>query len=85
LWRSRDKAMDAAQAQKLTAQDLLQLGVIDKIIPEPIGGAHRHKSHIVRHVGEAIVEALESLCAIDGKRVRENRREKFIAMGQKGL
>jgi acetyl-CoA carboxylase carboxyl transferase subunit alpha len=85
LWRSASKASEAAEAQKLTAQDLIQLGVIDKIIPEPIGGAHRHKAAILRQVKEAIEGALVPLMAIDGAQLRKNRRDKFINMGQKGL
>lgn len=85
LWRSAAKAPDAAEAQKLTAQDLLNLGVIDKIIPEPIGGAHRHKHIMLRHVSEAIESALEPLIKMNPRELREHRREKFIQMGTKGL
>ncbi|MES2607420.1 MAG: acetyl-CoA carboxylase carboxyltransferase subunit alpha [Pseudomonadota bacterium] len=85
LWRSASKAPEAAEAQKLTAQDLIQLGVIDKIIPEPVGGAHRHKAAILRQVKETIEGALVPLMAIDGNQLREARRDKFIKMGQKGL
>ena len=85
LWRSASKAPEAAEAQKLTAQDLIQLGVIDKIIPEPIGGAHRHKAAILRQVKETIEGALVPLMAIDGNQLRQARRDKFIKMGQKGL
>ena len=85
LWRSASKASEAAEAQKLTAQDLIQLGVIDKIIPEPIGGAHRHKAAILRQVKETIEGALLPLIALDGNQLRNDRRDKFIKMGQKGL
>jgi acetyl-CoA carboxylase carboxyl transferase subunit alpha len=85
LWRSAGKASEAAEAQKLTAQDLIQLGVIDKIIPEPIGGAHRHKAAILRQVKETIEGALVPLMAIEGNQLRKDRRDKFINMGQKGL
>lgn len=85
LWRSASKASEAAEAQKLTAQDLIQLGIIDKIIPEPIGGAHRHKAAILRQVKETIEGALVPLMAIDGNQLRKDRRDKFLKMGQKGL
>lgn len=85
LWRSATKAPEAAEAQKLTAQDLLNLGIIDKIIPEPVGGAHRHRSTILRHVSEAVEAALVPLCRLSGTDLREQRRDKFIQMGQKGL
>ncbi|MES2252251.1 MAG: acetyl-CoA carboxylase carboxyltransferase subunit alpha [Pseudomonadota bacterium] len=85
LWRSSSKAPEAAEAQKLTAQDLIQLGIIDKIITEPVGGAHRHKSAILRHVKETIEGALIPLMALDGTQLRNNRRDKFLNMGKKGL
>jgi len=85
LWRSATKASEAAEAQKLTAQDLIQLGVIDKIIPEPVGGAHRHKAAILRQVKETIEGALVPLMAINGDQLRKDRRDKFINMGKKGL
>lgn len=85
LWRSASKAAEAAEAQKLTAQDLIQLGIIDKIIPEPIGGAHRHKAAILRQVKETIEGALVPLMAIDRNQLQKDRRDKFIKMGQKGL
>ncbi len=85
LWRSSTKASEAAEAQKLTAQDLIQLGIIDKIIPEPVGGAHRHKAAILRQVKETIEGALVPLMAISGDQLRKDRRDKFINMGKKGL
>lgn len=85
LWRSATKAPEAAEAQKLTAQDLLQLGVIDKIIPEPVGGAHRHKTTVIQHVTDAIENALIPLCDMEGIALREHRRNKFMQMGSKGL
>lgn len=85
LWRSATKAAEAAEAQKLTAQDLIQLGVIDKIIQEPVGGAHRHKAAILRQVKETIEGSLVPLMAINGTQLRNDRRDKFIKMGQNGL
>ena len=85
LWRSSGNAQDAAEALKLTAQDLLKLGVIDRIIAEPLGGAHRDKDAAVAATGDAIEAALKPLLALDGPALRKQRREKFLAMGTKGL
>ncbi|MBL8701284.1 MAG: acetyl-CoA carboxylase carboxyltransferase subunit alpha [Alphaproteobacteria bacterium] len=85
LWRTRDNAADAAEALKLTAQDLLKLGVIDEIIPEPLGGAHRDTAMAIDRVGEAIARCLRDLAQMDGGALRAKRREKFLDMGRKGL
>lgn len=85
LWRSGTKASEAAEAQKLTAQDLLKLGVIDKIIPEPVGGAHRFKNLITKQVKEEIENTLRPFLNLEGDKVLHMRREKFLAMGNKGL
>jgi acetyl-CoA carboxylase carboxyl transferase subunit alpha len=85
LWRSATHAADAAAALKLTAQDLLQLGVIDRIIPEPLGGAHRARDATIARVGEAIAEELDGLSGLDSKTLLTQRREKYLGMGKKGL
>ena len=85
LWRSAEMAKDAAEALKLTAEDLLKLGVIDEIVVEPLGGAHRDRARIIESLGDAIEGALAELSRQDGARLRAERREKFLAMGQKGL
>lgn len=85
LWRSASHAADAAAALRLTAQDLLQLGIIDQIIPEPLGGAHRNRDQIITRVGEAITDALENLARFDRKTLLAERREKYLGMGKKGL
>jgi acetyl-CoA carboxylase carboxyl transferase subunit alpha len=85
LWRSADNAKDAADALKLTAQDLLRLGVIDQVVPEPVGGAHRAPDEAIRRLGNAMQEALRPLMAMDGPALRAQRREKFLAMGTRGL
>jgi acetyl-CoA carboxylase carboxyl transferase subunit alpha len=85
LWRSADKAPEAAEAQKITAQDLYKLGIIDQIIPEPLGGAHRQVDIAIRAVGEAIEHALATLSAHEGHKLLQMRRDKFLAMGKKGL
>lgn len=85
LWRDGDLAQDAATALKLTAQDLLNLGVIDAVVPEPVGGAHREKSKAFESVTDAIANALDSLSDLDGAALKKARRDKFLAMGKKGL
>lgn len=85
LWRSATKAPEAADAQKLTAQDLLKLEIIDKIIMEPLGGAHRHPKEVIHNVGRFVEQALADLCHKDGRSLLSMRHEKFIRMGDKGL
>jgi acetyl-CoA carboxylase carboxyl transferase subunit alpha len=85
LWRTRDKAADAAEALKLTAQDLHKLAVIDEIIPEPLGAAHREPAETILRVGSAIARNLRDLASLDGGALRSRRREKFLEMGRKGL
>ncbi len=85
LWRSKDQAALAAEALKLTAQDLLKLGVIDEIIPEPMGGAHRDKRATMTVVGDAIEAALKPLIGQTGAELKQHRRDKFLAMGSQGL
>ena len=85
LWRDGEHAPEAAEALRLTAQDLLQLGVIDRSVEEPLGGAHRAATEAVEKLGEAIDEALRPLLDLDGNALRAQRREKFLAMGQRGL
>lgn len=85
LWRDGEKAEDAAEALKLTAQHMFELGVIDRIIGEPLGGAHRDKRAAVAAVGEVVGEALAGLSGLDGATLKARRREKFLAMGGKGL
>ena len=82
LWRSSAQSQEAAAALKLTAQDLKQLGVIDGVIEEPVGGAHRFPDEAFRAVGDAIGSALAGLVDLDGKTLRSKRREKFLAIGQ---
>ena len=85
LWRSADQAAEAAQALRLTATDLKQFGVIDDIVPEPIGGAHRAPSAVIDAVGEILAAALAELTAEDGATVQARRRQKFLAMGTEYL
>ncbi|RCK19247.1 acetyl-CoA carboxylase carboxyltransferase subunit alpha [Thalassospira lucentensis] len=85
LWRSGDEAKTAAEALRLTAQDLLQLGVIDDIIAEPLGGAQRSPAEACKRVGAAIIKALESMDDVEGGVLKARRRDKFLEMGRKGL
>lgn len=85
LWRSPQHAVDAAQALKLTAQDLKQLGVIDAVIEEPIGGAHRNRKDMIERVGAQIESALADLSERNVAALKQERRQKFLGMGQKGL
>ncbi len=85
LWRSSTKAAEAAEAQKLTAQDLLTLGVIDAIIPEPIGGAQRFPTQVVESVRRQIEIVMNDLMLNSGPQLKQMRREKFLHMGKKGL
>ena len=85
LWRSPEQSKEAAEALKLTAEDLLELKVIDAIVPEPLGGAHRETAVVIAAVGDAIEKELAALRPISGDELRQARREKFLAMGQVGL
>ena len=85
LWRSGEKAEEAANALKLTAADLLGLGVIDQLIDEPVGGAHRDPAAAIESVGEAIQAALTSLNGLSPVQLRAERRKKYIGMGTKRL
>ena len=85
LWRSVDQARVAAEALRLTAQDMLEFGVIDQIVPEPVGGAHREPGKAIEAVGNALADALEALRGLDGATLRRQRREKFLRMGDRGI
>jgi len=81
LWRRGDNAQDAAEALRLTAQELLRLGVIDQIVAEPLGGAHRVPQEAIARLGEAIDAALHQQAALNGETLRRQRRQKFLAIG----
>jgi acetyl-CoA carboxylase carboxyl transferase subunit alpha len=85
LWRSADNTQDAAEALKLTAQDLFKLGVIDGVVPEPLGGAHRGAAETIAALGNALDAALQPLLALDGAALVAQRKRKFIEMGAHGL
>ncbi len=83
LWRSAEFSKDAARALKLTAQDLKQLGIIDTIIEEPMGGAQREPERTIDVVGDYIEKALNELSGLDGATLKTRRRNKFLEMGHK--
>ena len=85
LWRSSERARDAAEALKLTAQDLIQLKVIDEVMPEPVGGAHRHPEETIATIGDAIARHLGALTAQNPADRRAERRQKYLDMGRVGL
>lgn len=82
LWHDASRAKDAASALKITAQDLLKLNIVDEVIPEPVGGAHRGRDHIIAVTGDSIAGALDALRPLPGDAVRAHRREKFLAIGR---
>src|SRR5712672_244700 len=82
LWRDTAKAQEAATSMKITAQDLSRFGVIDQIVTEPVGGAHRDPATTIASTAEAIANALDELKVLDRDAVRRERREKFLAIGR---
>lgn len=85
LWRDPKQASTAAETLRLTAQDLQKLGLIDRIIPEPVGGAQREPTVAMESVRTALTEELKTLLPIAPARLKELRREKFLAMGREAL
>lgn len=81
LWRTAERAADAAEAMRITAQDLQRLGIADEIVPEPTGGAHRSHAEAIGALARAIGKSLDSLAGKDALALRQERREKFLAMG----
>ncbi|HSR56070.1 MAG TPA: carboxyl transferase domain-containing protein, partial [Alphaproteobacteria bacterium] len=85
LWRDGEAAQQAAEALKLTAQDLRRMEVIDTIVPEPTGAAHRNRNAAIESLGDAIAQALDEIVGMDGGALRAQRREKFLEMGKTPL
>jgi acetyl-CoA carboxylase carboxyl transferase subunit alpha len=85
LWKDSDKMREAAEALRLTAQDLQKLGVVDRIVDEPLGGAHRDRAATMDSVSNTIAAMLDDLQGMDAAALIKARREKFLAMGSKGL
>lgn len=84
LWRSAEHASEAAAALKITAQDIYALKLIDGIIKEPVGGAHRMKQDTIDNVADQIAKALKQVTPWDAAKLKESRRKKFLAFGRKG-
>jgi acetyl-CoA carboxylase carboxyl transferase subunit alpha len=82
LWRTAEKAAQAAEAMKMTAQDLVALGVIDRIVPEPVGGAHRDPKAAASALGAALGEELDALSGKSVKQLRRLREDRFLAIGE---
>ncbi len=82
LWRDPARAKDAAAAMKITAQDLKKLGIIDDIIPEPVGGAHRGRAQVITTASDAMDKALNALDGLPPDALRSHRREKFLSIGR---
>jgi len=80
LWRTAEKAADAAEAMRITASDLQQLGVVDRIVPEPVGGAHRQPGEAIETLGSAVAEALDELSGLSREALRADRRGKYLAV-----
>src|SRR6056297_2529490 len=85
LWKDAEKMREAAEALRLTAQDLIKLGVADRIIDEPLGGAHRDTAATIKSVGKTIQAMLSELSRKDRKALIKDRRQKFLDLGKKGL
>ena len=77
-----DRVKEVANSMRITAQDLLELGVIDQIVPEPMGGAHREPAAAIASVGAAIAAALDAFSEFDSTQIRHQRRDRFLAIGR---
>jgi acetyl-CoA carboxylase carboxyl transferase subunit alpha len=82
LWRDTAKAQEAATNMKITAEDLLRFGVIDKIVAEPVGGAHRNPAAAIAITADAVAAAFADLARLDREALRRHRRDKFLAIGR---
>ncbi|RZM24104.1 MAG: acetyl-CoA carboxylase carboxyl transferase subunit alpha, partial [Sphingomonas sp.] len=82
LWRTADKAPEAAEAMRITAQDLKSFGVIDDIVAEPLGGAHRDRAAAIESLGNALSAALDDLVTLVPADLRKDRQAKFLKMGR---
>jgi len=83
LWRDSARAQEAASSMRITAQDLIRLGVIDAIVPEPLGGAHRDPQAAILAAGEALARSLDELRGMDPSALRSQRADKFLAIGRR--
>jgi acetyl-CoA carboxylase carboxyl transferase subunit alpha len=78
LWRTAEKASEAAEAMKMTAGDLVQLGIVERVVAEPVGGAHRQRGEAVKALGAALGEELDALAPLSREQLRSDRRSKFL-------
>jgi acetyl-CoA carboxylase carboxyl transferase subunit alpha len=85
LWKDAEKMREAAEALRLTAQDLNKLGVCDHVIAEPVGGAHRDRAATIQSVKNAISDMLADMATSNPKKLIQDRRKKFLDIGSKGL
>jgi acetyl-CoA carboxylase carboxyl transferase subunit alpha len=85
LWRDGARAKDAAEAMKITAQDLIDLKIVDRIVPEPAGGAHSDPQGAIASVGDAVEEELNRLSNFSPDELRRQRADRFYAIGRAGL
>jgi acetyl-CoA carboxylase carboxyl transferase subunit alpha len=85
LWRDGSRAKDAASAMKITAEDLLKLKIVDRIVAEPAGGAHSDPDAAIQSVGDAVEEELKMLDALDAEALKKQRADRFYAIGRTGL
>ncbi len=85
LWKDAEKMREAAEALRLTAQDLLKLGVTDRVIPEPLGGAHRNPEATINAVRDSLIAMLGDLDGLKRKALIKDRRDKFLELGSRGL
>jgi acetyl-CoA carboxylase carboxyl transferase subunit alpha len=85
LFRDAKRSKDTAEAMKITAQDLLKFKIVDAVVPEPMGGAHRDPKHAIQQVGDALEKALETLSGLTPDDLRAQRKERFYAIGREGL
>jgi acetyl-CoA carboxylase carboxyl transferase subunit alpha len=83
LWRTAEKAPQAAEAMKVTAQDLVELGVVDRIVKEPVGGAHRDPAATAKALGDAVEQELEALSGKSAKQLRRLREDRFLGIGER--
>lgn len=81
LWRTAEKAAEAAEAMRVTAEDLRQLGVIERVVAEPVGGAHRNRTEAIATLGSALGEELDRYAGMTGAEIKNERRQKFLAIG----
>jgi acetyl-CoA carboxylase carboxyl transferase subunit alpha len=82
LWHDSSRAQDAATGMKITAEDLERFGIIDKIIAEPVGGAHREPETVINATGDAIENSLASMANLPAEEIRRQRREKYLSVGR---